>query len=138
MPTESVYRLRMTEWAKVSRSKIDVLGVNRDMPGCLSISVTLSGTIVLEWAQFFLHPADLPTSVMTSAPAISGSSVRINPPDAEVAAYIRDIDERITAANSQYEREVLSAIHQQEKEAAAAKAIDDDRIAAARQVISEL
>jgi hypothetical protein len=138
VPPETVYRLAMTEWAKVGRGKIDVLGVNRDMPGCLSISIALTGTIQREWAQFFLHPADMAESVMATVPAISGSSVRINPPDAEVADYIHDIDHRIVAANTQYERDVLSAIHEQEKEAADAKAIEDARIAAARQLIAEL
>ena len=128
----------MTEWAKVGRGKIDVLGINREAPGSLNISIALTGTIQREWAQFFLHPTDAPAALGTQAPTLSGGSVKIYPPDDKIEAYIKDVDERIAAANARYETDVLAGIHEQEKVVADAKALEDARIAAARHIVAGL
>lgn len=128
----------MSEWTPVARGKIDVLGVNREMPECLQLSVALVGTIQREWAQFFLHPADAPANNGRPAPSLSGGSVRISPRDDEIEVFVRDIDSRIASANAQYERDVLVPLRQEQKLAADAKSAEDERIAAARRVIAEL
>lgn len=69
--------------------------------------MALSETPPPEWAQAFAHPSNVPISLSMHPPELSGSTVRIRPPDEEFGPYVDHVEMRIIAANNYYEEHVL-------------------------------
>src|SRR4051812_39513571 len=97
---------------KVERGKPDVLGPDPTAPGLLLIDVPLTPHPDRAWAEifggssFFDAPPGVSMSVSMHPPRLMGGKVQLRTPDAEVEKYLQHLDERITAANAEYQRRV--------------------------------
>jgi hypothetical protein len=94
-------------WEPIHRGKPEVLGVNSADTARLDVRIALDVTPPAEWSAYFLSPMRLRVDPAMKAPEIDGQVIWIRPPDAELAAYVGHVDERIAGANQRYEEEVL-------------------------------
>ncbi len=110
---------------KVERGKPDVLGPDPTASGLLLIDVPLTPHPDRGWAEifsgssFFNAPPGVSLSVSMHPPRLMGGKVQLRAPDTEVENYLQHLDERIAAANTEYERRVAPELEQQRKEAEA-------------------
>lgn len=86
-------------------------GVDREFPGLLSVSVKLSAAPPRPWIDHFMFST---TVLSMHPPRLSFDTVWLRPPDAEVERYMANLDERIAAANRQFEANDLPRIRAEE------------------------
>jgi hypothetical protein len=96
------------DWKPIQRGKIDVRGIDQEHPELLDVVVPLSRMPEPEWRQFFLHSVGVDVALSMRPPELEGTLVRLTPPDAELQKYVSNMDDRISAANERYQREVLA------------------------------
>lgn len=102
-------------WTRIIRSgRPRVRGVNAKYSGLLDVDIDLTPTPPAEWTRAFERPIGVGISLSMHPPTLSGATVHIRPPDNELEAYVKHIDERIAAANDYFEREVLPALDRAE------------------------
>jgi hypothetical protein len=126
------------EWQPITRDKPEVHGVNAQYPGLLDVSIRLSSYPDDAWSQFFLSPSGVGLPLSMHPPKLSGKAIFIRPPDNEVEAYVRHVDERLDAANRYYENTVLPRLRAQREAERRASDEKQERLDAARRRIEEL
>ena len=95
------------KWIQITRGKPQPRGKNDDYPGLMNVDVELKSAPPREWADYFSTPFAAPMRLSMHQPMLSGSTVRLMPPDDEFDDYIQHLDARIAATNEWYERNVL-------------------------------
>jgi hypothetical protein len=116
---------------KVERGAPKVIGPDPGAPGLLLIDVPLEPPPDAGWAQIFggTHAFDAPPGLSMSvgmhSPELRGGVVRLRAPDAEVERYLASLDERIDAANAEYERSVAPELERRQREEERAR--DEER-----------
>lgn len=101
----------MADWTPITRGDPEVHGVDREFPGLLSISVKLSAVPPRPWIDHFIFAT---TVLSMHPPRLSSDTVWLRPPDAEVEQYMANLDQRIAAANQQFEANDLPRIRAEE------------------------
>jgi hypothetical protein len=114
-----------------------VSGIDPAYSGLLHVDMSLSRTPEPEWRQFFEHPTGVSISVSMHPPTVAGSKVLMRPPDDQVAKYVSQVDDRIAAANRQYEQVVLPHLEREARAADAANAEANRRIEEARKRLDD-
>jgi hypothetical protein len=98
----------VTTWTRIIRSGPPKrLKVDEKYRGLLNVELALNATPPPEWAYAFANPSDVPISLSMHPPELSGSTVRIRPPDEQFGSYVDHVEMRIIAANKWYEEHVL-------------------------------
>jgi hypothetical protein len=107
---------------KVERGKPDVLGPDPTATGLLRIDVPLTPHPDRAWTEifggssFFDAPPGVSLSVSMHPPRLVGGKVQLRAPDVEVEKYLQRLDERIAAANAEYDRRVAPELERQKQE----------------------
>lgn len=126
------------DWKPITRGKPQVKGVNSEYSGLLDVAIPLEGDIDINWAEFFENPVGVSISLSMHPPKLSGRTVYIRPPDEEVEAYVKHVDERIAAANARFQTEVLPKIQQKEERDRADREERERRIEGVRRRLEDL
>jgi hypothetical protein len=119
-------------WEPIHRGKPEVLGVNVADTARLDVRISLDAAPPAEWSALFLSPTRLRVDPAMKAPEIDGQVIWIRPPDAELAAYVGHVDERIAGANQRYEQDVLPRLRIQQPRDLDTAAHQDQRVEQAR------
>ena len=120
-------------WNRITRGEPKVLGVNRKHSGLLNVAIPLSESPPREWASYFERPVGISIRLSMHPPKLHGASVSITPPDEELEAYIKHVDERIEAANASFETQILPRLQAQEERQRKAESDEEQRLRAARE-----
>lgn len=83
--------------------------------GLLDVDIELSHRTPEAWARFLQNPSGIGVSVSMHPPSLSGSTVKITPPDDEVDKYARHIEERVAHTNRWFEETALPQINAAEE-----------------------
>jgi len=97
-------------WTPIARENPEVRGIDPQAPGLLDVTIRLRPTPPREWVELFEHPPGVSISMAMHPPRLSGATVRIRPPDDELEAYLAHVDQRIDAANREFEERFLPQI----------------------------
>src|SRR4051812_21163601 len=97
----------MAQWEQIRRTRVEVIGVDSQRSGCLNVRIHLSTQPPSHWWHYFQRPPTDPTPVTMDPPQPGQSWVHVSPTDTELESYVRNVDQRIDAANAEYERVVL-------------------------------
>ncbi len=97
-------------WTPIKRGKVEVVGRHPQFSGLLQVRVPLTSTPPAEWQHAFNTGIDVIVSLSMHKPELRGREVWLRPPDAQLEAYVRSLDERIAAANTWFENNVLPQV----------------------------
>lgn len=111
-------------WKPVTRGKIEVVGVHPEKPELLAVRVPLSAKPWTEWQWAFENRKGQNPPSSFPRPDVQEHNVYIYPPDAELEAYVRDIDDLIAATNTWFQQNAVPPLSPEQKAL-------DERIAAA-------
>jgi hypothetical protein len=93
-------------WASIRRAAApEVRGLSAESHDRLHVRLRLNIRPSADWVSVF---EGLPTT--EHAMAVRQDEIYLNPPDSELALYVREADRRIEAANRRYESSVLPAM----------------------------
>lgn len=113
----------------VKRGEAKALGVDPEASGLLRVRVRLEPAPNREWTTLFINgPSGPMWPISMHPPTLSGGHVEMRPPDTELDAYIRELDDRIRATNEQYEREIAPRLKAAQDAKEAAKDAETKRI----------
>ncbi len=119
-------------WTPIKRGKPEVRGVHSQYSGLLEVFVPLTPFPPPGWT---LDPRP---SVIGRRPKEVGGGAMITASDAELEEAIKDLDERIEAANRTYEQDVLPKRKAEEERQRLEAEKLDARLAAARKKLDKL
>ena len=128
----------MTNGAEIRLGEARVLGVDREASGLLNVEVPLEPRPDRFWLQIFESGPPGPMwPVSMHPPRLSGATVQIRPPDAELEMYLDRLRERVEATNAYYAREVAPELERQQKAAEDQASEDQRRIEEAQRRLDE-
>ncbi len=120
------------DWELVRREAPEVVGADPGDSARLQVRVPLSVPPPGEWASYFAAPPRVRLDPGIRAPVIDGASVWMSAPDAQLPAYMRQVDTRIAVANERYIDEVAPRIRVQQPRDLDAVGREERRLADAR------
>ena len=126
------------EWVPITITGRKVVGRNRQYSGLLDVEIELSGTPPRPWAEFFQSPSGIGISISMHPPSLSGSKVKITPPDDEVESYAKHIEERVAHTNRWFEETALPQINAAEERQRAENEAEAKRLKEAQRKLDEL
>jgi hypothetical protein len=137
-PTRDVRFDSMDEWTHITRTEVEVRGVNQQYSGLLDVDVQLSESPPTEWTQTFDHPPNVGIPISMHPPRLRGATIRITPPDSELEMYLDHIDKRIEAVNRWYADNVWPKVLAAGERTKAEAADEAQRVEEARRRLDEL
>jgi hypothetical protein len=130
---------RMSDETSICMGKPEVLGVDPEASGLLDVSVPLEPRPDQYWVEIFnAGPPGVSFSVSMHPPRLSGSTVRLRPPDREVEKYLLSLQERIEGTNAEYARSVEPELRRQQEAQEADAAERQRRVEEAQRRLDEL
>jgi hypothetical protein len=103
-------------WTPMKRGKPRAMGPDTRYRKLQNIEVDLDREPPAGWEAEFQHPEGVSISLSQHPPQLRGRTIYLSAPDDEVEAYIRSLDQRIAAANSNYETRVLPKVEAAERQ----------------------
>ena len=127
------------EWKPITITGRSVRGRDPEASGLLDIDLALWGTPPTEWAEQFRNPTgDFGRPVSMHPPKLSGSTITIRPPDADVEQYAEHIEKRVSHANEWFEENALPHINAAEERKQAEEDAEAERLREAQRKLDEM
>lgn len=122
----------------VTVGEAQVLGIDAEYPGLLSVEVTLDPEPDDDWQRIFAQgPSGVSVAPSMYSPRINGDRVTIRPPDDQLEKYMDALRERVAATNTDYDRIVRAKPEQLEPARQAELDDRQRRIAQAQQQLDD-
>jgi hypothetical protein len=126
------------EWEPITITGRKVRGPNSQYAGLLDVDIELSHRPPKVWARFFENPSGIGISLSMHPPTLSGSTVRITPPDDGVEKYAQHIEERLAHTNQWFEETALPQINAAEERQRAEDEAEAERLQEAQRKLDEM
>jgi hypothetical protein len=128
----------MDEPTNITLAHAQVVGIDVEYPGLLSVEVTLDPEPDEDWQRIFAQqPSGESFSASMHPPRISAGRVTIRPPDDQLEKYMDALRKRVAATNADYDRIVRPKLGQLEAARQAELAERQHRITEAQRKLDD-